>query len=364
MFKRILFFLTVLLLISSTAFDIIGSKKFASGKVVNSKDYHEIQGVHLMMNVTGVDENGKIVYLPQYLEFPLTEGDVLNYKFISEKVQQTLDASGHGKFQFVGFLEGTKIEWNYKNEQKFYDITDSGFKVPDYTKYEKTPNYKLIGKVIVKENNIKDTKQYFENGEKVEVFHEVKFMKRDGDSDVLFPTSVYLDTSFEKMLKIGDKVNPDELYKAANERFKQTDEYKQWYRIVKRLTTSAVENESNHREIYHHLDNPIFEYTISNYREMNGNEHIEGVSEQYYISKNGDDYYPDKQDVEVAFKNESGMIFKKINVSLTNSDIVRAIKGYLRENNLIKIKGKNGEMYIFKGNMTKNGEKSYVAEFQ
>ncbi|HDG5998944.1 TPA: hypothetical protein PF655_002235, partial [Staphylococcus aureus] len=54
MFKRILFFLTVLLLISSTAFDIIGSKKFASGKVVNSKDYHEIQGVHLMMNVTGV----------------------------------------------------------------------------------------------------------------------------------------------------------------------------------------------------------------------------------------------------------------------------------------------------------------------
>lgn len=261
-----------------------------SFKVGGRKDYQEIQGTHLMVNVTGVDKKGNEILVPGFIEFPLTPGEVLTKKDILNYVQIAIDAKSADEYRVVNLAPNSKIEVSYNNNKSdIFPITDKGFVIPDLTKHIENPSFKLITNVVLEEKSSTDNNQVFSKSTEVSIEHFVKFLKRDNESNILLPINTGRITNLKEKHHVGDKITENDLLKAAELEFKKTKEYKEGYRIVKRLNANVIENGVSSRILYDFQDNKPFNYTISGKRQP-AKLHTDGLSDTYYISKNGDDY--------------------------------------------------------------------------
>ncbi|MDT0700359.1 hypothetical protein [Staphylococcus chromogenes] len=331
---------------------------------IGSRDYQEIQGTYLLIHVTGVNEKGEEVFYPKYLEFPLNKGDVLNKNDLAKKVQQTLKAQGDKNYEFVKFTDETDFSLYYENVPAPFKITNEGVKVDEYLKYGNKMRFILSGNVEVKEREIKDTKTQYSSDTNVRQFHEVKFQKRNGETNNLISTGLGKEISNDKVVKVGTNINSDNLYEAAENEFKTTKEYQEGYRLVKRLNTTIIENARTKREVYNHLFQPTFNYKVSHLREkptLDG--HIDYISETYYISKNGDDYMPEQQETTLELKDSKGTSFKTVNIKVGKSNAEEDIKNYIKEKGLDTINSKNGNTYVFSG-MIKKDNNGYTAIYK
>lgn len=332
---------------------------------IGSRDYQEIQGTYLLVHFTGVDEQGNELTLPKYLEFPLEPGDVLNKKSLEEKVKLTLEAHAKSKYEFVGFTPETKLELYYKDQAVPYEITEKGFKVDDYSQFDKSPHFRLTGNIVLKEKEYKETKTQYSQDTDVKLYHDVKFKKRNGDSNMLIPINMGIETDINKSVKVGSNISQEELYAAAERAFKTTAEYKEGYRLVKRLSTSVLENHQTPRDIYHHLYNPVFNYQVSDFRESPRKEgHIDAILEDYYISKQGDDYMPEQQEVVIELKDDTGLLLKEIKLNVSKANAMEEIKKYISENNLTEIKAKNGKTYQFIQTLNHDENQHFTAVYK
>ncbi|OSP22567.1 staphylokinase domain-containing protein [Staphylococcus agnetis] len=331
---------------------------------IGSRDYQEIQGTYLLIHVTGVNEKGEEVFYPKYLEFPLEVGEVINKQMLLERVQIALDNSAYNKYEVVSIDPKSKIELNDRDNRKYFDITDTGIKVEDFSHLEKSPSYRLMGNVVVKEKEHVETRKKYDESTQVNLIHDVTFKKLQGNINNVIPIGIDKETSFSKKLKVNSEIDPDELFKAAEEAFKNTPESKQGYKLVKRLSTTVLENARTKKEIYHHLYNPFFNYTISDFRENPTKDgHFDTISESYYISKNGDDFMPVIKEYVINLKNSDGKILDTLKVSDINIKSVDDVKNYLNNNGYDKLQSKDGSTYKFSGMIKKNGE-SYTVIYQ
>ncbi|WP_210618385.1 staphylokinase domain-containing protein [Mammaliicoccus lentus] len=261
-----------------------------SFKVGGRKDYQEIQGTHLMVNVTGVDKKGNEILVSDFIEFPLTPGEVLTKKDILNYVQIAIDAKAADEYRVINLAPNSKIEVSYSNNKSdIFPITDKGFVIPHLTKHLENPSFKLITNVVLEEKSSTDNNQVFSNSTEVSIEHFVKFLKRDNESNILLPINTGRITNLKEKHHVGDKITENDLLKAAEIEFKKTKEYKEGYRIVKRLNANVIENGVSSRILYDYQDNKPFNYTISGKRQP-AKLHTDGLSDTYYISKNGDDY--------------------------------------------------------------------------
>ncbi|MCQ9299540.1 hypothetical protein ACFDHY_06685 [Staphylococcus hyicus] len=325
---------------------------------IGSRDYQEIQGTYLLIHVTGVNEKGEEVFYPKYLEFPLNKGDVLNKKDLAKKVQQTLKAQGDKNYEFVKFTDETDFSLYYENVPAPFKITNEGVKVDEYLKYGNKMRFILSGNVEVKERKIKDTKTQYSSDTNVRQFHEVKFQKRNGETNNLISTGLGKEISNDKVVKVGTNISSDNLYEAAEKEFKTTKEYQEGYRLVKRLNTTIIENARTKREVYNHLFQPTFNYTVSNLREKpTPDGHIDYISETYYISKNGDDFMPEQQETSVEFIDLQGKALNKVNLTVSKANTIKEIEKYIKEKGLETYRSKDGNTYKFSGMIKQNGER-------
>lgn len=321
---------------------------------IGSRDYQEIQGTYLLVHFTGVDEKGNFLAYPKYLEIPLHAGELINKEVLENKVRQTLKAHGDDAYEFVSFTKNTKLEMHYNNLSVPYTISEEGFKVDDYSKYKGNVQFRLSGDVIIKPKKVNETKTQYSENTDVKLIQEITFKKRSGNSDTLIPTNMGKEVELNKSYKVGNKVNEDELFQEPQRVFKETQEYKQGYKLVKRLNTTVIENGRTKNEIFDHLYNPIFNYTISSLREKPTSEgHIDFVSEDYYISKAGDDYMPEQQEISIELKDSIGTTLKTVIIKVGKSNIEEEIKKYIKENGLDTINSKNGNSYKFNGEIKK-----------
>ncbi|AQN32227.1 staphylokinase domain-containing protein [Mammaliicoccus sciuri] len=130
-------------------------------KIGESRDYQEIVGPHLIVNVTGVDKNGNDKLHPKFMEFHIKPGQVLNKKEITKYVEWTLDGTAYNKYRVVDFAQGSKVEVTYfsktekRNVTQSFPITDKGFVVPDLSEHTTNPGYTLVTNVIIEEKKSK-----------------------------------------------------------------------------------------------------------------------------------------------------------------------------------------------------------------
>lgn len=121
------------------------------------KDYQEPAGPHLMVNVTGVDEEGNDVLYPHYTEFPIKPGTRLTKEKIKYYVEWALGSAKYGKYQVVELDSNAKIKVTYYNkkikdaETKYFPVSDRGFIVPDLSDHIENPSFNLITDVIIEE---------------------------------------------------------------------------------------------------------------------------------------------------------------------------------------------------------------------
>ncbi|MCE5153103.1 hypothetical protein KJB58_01355 [Staphylococcus hyicus] len=332
---------------------------------IGSRDYQEIQGTYLLVHFTGVDEQGNELSIPKYMEFPLEEGGLLNKQVLEQKVQQTLDSQVDTKFEFVRFTKDTKLELHKKNNVQPFPITDAGFRVVDYSDDQNNAQFRLSGNIVIKPKEIKETRTDYSNDTDVQLFHEVKFKKKIEGTNNLTSSIMSIDTPFEKKVKVGTHIKQEDLQNAAQKAFEETEDYKKGYRLVKRLNTSVLENGRTPKKVYHHLYNTMFNYDVSKFREKPTRDgHIDVISEDYYISKQGDDYMPEQQEVVIELKDDTGLLLKEIKLNVSKANAMEEIKKYISENNLTEIKAKNGKTYQFIQTLNHDENQHFTAVYK
>lgn len=130
-------------------------------KIGESRDYQEIVGPHLIVNVTGVDKNGNDKLHPKFMEFHIKPGQVLNKKEIIKYVEWTMDGTAYNKYRVVDFAQNSKVEVTYfsktekRNVTQSFPITDKGFVVPDLSEHTTSPGFSLVTNVVIEEKTLK-----------------------------------------------------------------------------------------------------------------------------------------------------------------------------------------------------------------
>lgn len=318
-------------------------------------EYNEPKGTMLTINIVGENKEGKVLLSPEYMQFYLTAGERINRENLLEKVQTVLDSAAYDQYEVVDFKPNTNVQWSYYQEEKLLPITNEGFVVPDYSLYEKKPSFVLGGAVIIQEKSPTTQKVYLDENTDVLLNHNVSFFKRNGDTMSLTPIatdSLY----FSKTAKPGERVTPDELYQIAQNLFSRTKEYQEGYRLIKRLNTSVSENNKKPRSVFHFLNGEDFNYVVSQYREFSKSDYskpvIDDIDEDYYISKNGDDYFPELIQVTLDLTNENDTSIRTLSLEIPKENMIEHLKGYINENGLNFVESKTGDRYWF-GNEVK-----------
>ncbi|TDM02407.1 hypothetical protein [Macrococcus carouselicus] len=263
--------------------------KVRQSRGVNAKEYQEIQGTHLLVNITGVDAAGKTLLIPPFMEFTLEPGEHVTSSDLLEKVQQTIDNHRPYEYQAVQFKPGSKVVVDYPGGTEAFAITDEGFEVPDLTKVTKNPGFKLLNDVVLKPVASKaDSKIEVAAQTPVAAEHSITFIKKGNKR--LIPLAQKHIEDLEKDLHVGQVISSEELQTRAEEVFKKTPEYQEGYQLIRRLNTHVIENISTYREVFNVYDGDPFNYVVSSKR-LPAEEQTESIAEQYYISKNGDDLF-------------------------------------------------------------------------
>ncbi|MDD7764571.1 MAG: LPXTG cell wall anchor domain-containing protein [Peptoniphilaceae bacterium] len=371
--KLTLYFCTFIIVLTATRGSLYANEKTADFSIPNSREYVPTQGTHLMLKLTGIDENKNTVLSMGYMEFPIQEGEVLTKKHLLELAQRVADNTEYRKFKVKDFEEGSKVEFNFPGNETAFPITDEGFKLPDYSKVVENPEFILVTNVILEKIEFKpyvlpnveeiiggkpNSKLYGTN--EVDVYHDVIFLKREGKS--IIPASIKTETQFPMNHRKNDKISENDLFNYALKEFEKTKEYKEGYKLIKRLSTVVLEDEVEKREIYNFDENKPFEYIINPLREPNSHHH-DVVTEQYYISKNGDDYVIDMERIVIEYVNENGLVigtkrFKGF--PFKSSD---EVANYLTSMQIDEITSKDGKDYKFSGKVDEIGKNRYQAKF-
>lgn len=132
-----------------------------SFKIGGDREYQEISGPHLIVNVNGLDKNGNEILNPRFVEFPLKAGDVLNKEEIIKYVEWTLDATDYNKYRVIDFASNSKVQVSYfdkvekRDVTKEFPITDKGFIIPDLSQHITNPGFTLVTDVIIEEKTNK-----------------------------------------------------------------------------------------------------------------------------------------------------------------------------------------------------------------
>lgn len=130
-------------------------------RIGEDREYQEINGPHLIYNITGIDKNGKEILYPSFMEFHIKPGQVLNKKDLTRYAEWTLDNAAYNKYRVVDFAPDSKVQVSYfdkkqkQNVTKYFPITDEGFVVPDLSEHITNPGYSLVTNVIIEKKNPK-----------------------------------------------------------------------------------------------------------------------------------------------------------------------------------------------------------------
>lgn len=65
-----------------------------------------------------------------------------------------------------------------------------------------------------------ETRKKYDESTQVNLIHDVTFKKLQGNTNNVIPIGIDKETSFSKKLKVNSEIDPDELFKAAEEAFK------------------------------------------------------------------------------------------------------------------------------------------------
>lgn len=337
-------------------------------EAITSKEvnYQEPQGTMLTINITGESKEGQLLLSPEYMQFRLTAGEVINKNELLDKVQLVIDSAASNQFEVVDFKPESKVEWSYFDRHELLDITERGFIVPDYSIYEKKPSFLLTGPVIIQRKSPTTEKQTIDSNTDVILRHSVSFMKKNGESMNLVPTTTQL-SSFSRTAKPGQSIQSEELYQVAQSLFKQTKEYHEGYRLIKRLNTSISENEKAYRSVYQFQNGKPFNYRISQLREFSKWDYSKAIRddiiENYYISKNGDDYYPEQIKITLDLTNEEETSIRTLTLDLPKENTIEHIKHYLSEAGLTEIDAKTGDHYWFSQNVKQVSSYHFQANY-
>ncbi|PTI14717.1 staphylokinase domain-containing protein [Staphylococcus xylosus] len=133
----------------------------SSFRIGEDREYQEINGPHLIYNITGIDKNGKEILYPSFMEFHIKPGQVLNKKDLTRYAEWTLDNAVYNKYRVVDFAPDSKVQVTYfsKTEKQYvteyFPITDKGFVVPDLSEHTSNPGFTLVTNVVIEEKKPK-----------------------------------------------------------------------------------------------------------------------------------------------------------------------------------------------------------------
>ncbi|KPJ22111.1 hypothetical protein [Streptococcus phocae] len=334
----------------------------------NQKQFQDIKGTHIIMNVTVVDEDDNLRLVPKYFEFKIEPGKPLTKEMLIEKGQELVNSVAPNEYKVVDISDDTKISISLKGYEQSHLIKNGDYTIPNLTKTVSNPGFQLEGRLIVEDAimpvNLKPKKMV----DKIEYEHNVTFFKKDGSK--LVPTGV-MKKADSGSFKSGDVKTSDELFDKANEAFKQTPEYKAGYKLVKRLTADLTTETTEHSTLFNEetsgdLD---FTHTFNGYRDENKHDlYYDSISETYYISKNGDDYNKNvdsnEQFINIKLVDENGIVLKTDKLVSFTEDIVNDLKNYVKETGVETFNQKDGSTYQFTGDIGKESDKTYIIKYK
>lgn len=332
--------------------------------IPNQRDYVEPYGTHLMMNIGGLLEDNLEAepFNMKFMQFPLQEDEYITTKQLLFYAQQVVDNGlGSGKYIVKAFEKDAAVEFKYPDHYVKIPLDDKGFTVPNFTKITESPELILVANVILEKMPEKeigevelvdiDADEYaseyggkFSYSNNVKVYHQVVFLKRVGRQIV--PASIKRYTDFqEDGHKKGDVIDGELLQNAAQEEFNKSELPKEGYTLIKRVSAIVNEDEGKNIRVIQSTDQGLeFNYVISLKREPSP-QYVDSVTEYYYVSKSGDDYVLEMENMKIDFVNESGDVVGFTRLKGDPFKSVQELYEYLKNSNRELIKGKDGNIY-------------------
>lgn len=347
----------------------VGTTQSPQSANINQKQFQDIRGTHIIMNVTAIDEDNNLRLIPRYFEFKIEPNTRLTKEMLIEKGQELVNSVVSNKYKVIGLSKDTKLSISLDGHEESHLIKNGDYIIPNLTKTVNNPGFQLEGHLIVEDINIapvnlKPKKMV----DKIEYEHNVTFFKKDGSRLVSINIMKEADSG---SFKSGDTKTSDELFDKANEAFKTTPEYKAGYKLVKRLTTDLITEANEYSILFseENMDNPNFTHTFNGYRDENKhNFYYDSISETYYISKNGDDYNKNVDSneklINIKLVDENGTVLKTDKMVKFTEDIMNDLKTYVKETGVETFNQKDGSTYQFTGDIVKESEKTYIIKYK
>lgn len=302
------------LAIDSQAVDarfIIGSEG-----VVSTKDFVETSGHHIILNLTGYHKYQVVLRL-KFMEFHVNPSQILQQPDLLAYAQSVVEETSPTTFRVVDFIDSPFLNIDIVNFTASYPVTEEGVRIPNLSAYDENPGFQLVGNLLLEPIEESITLDSFEEefssympvtiSLSVVLDYNVKFITREGTS--IFTLEQQYDDAFGEF-EIGEEISGYRLAHKAEELFAQTKAYQEGYRLIKRISTTILEDQVNLRSIYH-LDEPnSFYYQIAERRFGRGFL-SDSIAETYYVSKRGDDYTPKEEVFTIESQDENGRVLQK-----------------------------------------------------